>query len=160
MAIFTSSSYDTQMYNMNALNLPFLLVCTSCHLKCLCGCSSIHYLTTHPLCPHLLWTACSIRRQIFALTHYTVKSPITHFQLSCVLNFNHYKHCSKCYEKKCTLGLCFSIQGRQKRITTFTSPSPPPQAPLSEPQNTPTLRSADTCETSLPVYPSIFSMTR
>lgn len=113
---------------MNALNLSISVYLLP--LKCLCGCSSIHYLMTHPLCPHLLWTACSIHRQIFALTHYTVKSPITHFQLSCVLNFNYYKHCSKCYEKKCTLGLYFSIQGRQKRITTFTST---PQRPLSEP---------------------------
>lgn len=102
---------------------------------------------------HLLQKACSPRRQKFPLTHYTVKSSITRFFNSPrVLNFNHYKHCSKCYEKKCTLGfVSFSIQGRQKRITTFTSVIPP--TPLSYPW---TLQTLWECWYMRPIPPSLW----
>lgn len=72
-----------EMYNTATLSLPL--------------CSSSALIPCRKFAPH---------RQTGALTHYTVKSSITRF--SFCFKFNQYKHCSKCYEKKCTLDLlCF-----------------------------------------------------
>lgn len=56
------------------------------------------------------------RRQTCALTHYSVKSSITRwFVVSSlwVFKVDHYKHCSKCYERKCTLGFSGGFYTRQ-----------------------------------------------
>lgn len=83
------------------------------------------------------------RRRTVALTHYTVKSSITPFfkpvffssTLLCGLNFDHYKHCSKCYQKKCTLGfLCvFLYKAGRSRLLRL-----PAFVPLSSPSATST----------------------
>lgn len=77
------------------------------------------------------------RRRTVALTHYTVKSSITPFlnlffssTLLYGLNFDHYKHCSKCYQKKCTLGfLCVFLykagRSRLLRLPAFVLLSSP-----------------------------------
>lgn len=72
------------------------------------------------------------RRQTCALTHYSVKSSITRwFVVSSlwVFKVDHYKHCSKCYERKCTLGFSGGFYTRQAEADYYvyrrSSPSSP-----------------------------------
>lgn len=58
-------------------------------------------------------------RQTGALTHYTVKSSITHFSF-CVLNSININIVQNVMKKNVHLICCVSIQGRQKQRTTFT----------------------------------------
>lgn len=142
------------------LLLLLLFISTPLPPKCSCGHPAAPFDPLPPSPPHLtlltrtlslVWKARSPRRQTVALTHYTVKSSITRFFYFCgfffffssthlcVFKFDRYKHCSKCYEKKCTLGfLCVFLYkaGRSGllRLPAFVpSPPllPPPPPPFS-----------------------------
>lgn len=73
-------------------------------------------------------------RQTGALTHYTVKSSITHFSF-CVLNSININIVQNVMKKNVHLICCVSIQGRQKQRTTFTSFPLFTRSPLSSPHS-------------------------
>lgn len=91
------------------------------------------------------------RRQTVALTHFTVKSSITRFLLFffvsfssthlCVLNSIIINIVQNVTKKMYTWFFCVSIQGRQKRITMFTSvrPYPPILSSNQDSQTTATI---------------------
>lgn len=100
-----------EMYNTATLSLPL--------------CSSSALIPCRKFAPH---------RQTGALTHYTVKSSITHFSF-CVLNSININIVQNVMKKNVHLICCVSIQGRQKQRTTFTSFPLFTRSPLSSPHS-------------------------